>query len=77
MKALNKVAIGLTILVGILIGAYAYSVNTYVYICTGPSSHCYHKHSYCKGLDNCSRDVKRVTKEEARRKYHRRECKYC
>lgn len=48
-----------------------------VYICTGPHSKCYHKSSRCRGLDNCSREVLQITKEEAESKYNRHPCQYC
>lgn len=37
------------------------SNETYVYICTGPKSKRYHKTSSCRGLEKCSKDVKKVT----------------
>lgn len=30
-----------------------------VYICTGPQSRRYHKSASCKGLRNCSREIKK------------------
>ena len=54
------------------------SVNdTYVYICMGPSSECYHKDTECRGIKNCSKTVKKVTLDEAIKKYKRRPCGYC
>lgn len=47
-----------------------------VYICTGPKSKVYHKSEKCKGLNRCSRDVKAISLEEAK-KMNRRECKIC
>ena len=47
-----------------------------VYICTGPSSKKYHRKSTCKGLKNCSKEVKRVTMSEATGK-GRTPCKWC
>ena len=47
-----------------------------VYICTGPQSKVYHKTSNCKGLRRCSRMIKKISLEEAK-KLHRRECKLC
>ena len=52
------------------------SGETYVYICTGPKSKRYHKTSECKGLDNCSKDVKKVTLSYAQ-DIGRTPCKIC
>ena len=49
---------------------------TYVYICTGGSSVCYHKTKDCKGLTNCKSEIKKITKTEAE-KLKRRPCKVC
>ena len=49
----------------------------YVYICTGNYSKCYHKTENCKGLLNCSKDIRKITLQDAINQYHRRECKYC
>jgi len=51
--------------------------ETYVYLCMGKSSECYHKKETCRGLKNCSKDIIKVTIEEAKAKYHRRPCGYC
>ena len=52
------------------------STATYVYVCMGESSVCYHKEKKCKGLTNCSKEVKKITQEEAE-KMKRRPCKIC
>ena len=52
------------------------SSDSYVYICTGPKSECYHKTDKCHGLNKCSGEIKKVTKDEAV-KMKRRECKIC
>ena len=39
---------------------------TMVYICTGKSSKRYHKTDECRGLDNCSGDIKLITMEKAK-----------
>ena len=52
------------------------SGDTYVYICTGPQSARYHKASSCKGLGKCSKEIKKVTVEEAR-SIGRTPCGYC
>jgi hypothetical protein len=62
----------------------AYTSNTHstsseaqlVYICTGPQSKVYHKHSNCKGLRNCSKDIKQITLDKAK-SMNRRACKLC
>lgn len=35
--------------------------ETYVYVCTGPNAKKYHSTSECRGLKNCSKEVKTVT----------------
>lgn len=52
------------------------SKETYVYICTGPYAKKYHKTSTCKGLDNCSESIKKVTESYAIDK-GRTKCKKC
>ena len=47
-----------------------------VYICTGPQSKVYHKHSDCKGLRSCSKDIRKVTLDKAK-SMKRRACKWC
>lgn len=47
-----------------------------VYICTGPQSKRYHKTPHCKGLQSCSKQIKEVTVEQAR-KLGRTPCKWC
>lgn len=49
----------------------------YVYICTGNYSECYHKTKECEGLKYCSKEIKKITIEEAKNKYNRRACNYC
>lgn len=51
--------------------------KTYVYICMGPASECYHKNKECRGIKSCSKEVKKVTLDEAIDKYKRRACGYC
>ena len=51
--------------------------ETYVYLCMGGSSECYHKTNDCRGLKSCSKTIKKVTLKEAKEKYHRRPCGYC
>lgn len=50
--------------------------ETYVYICTGPKSERYHKTSECRGLERCSKDIKKVTLAYAEEK-GRTPCKIC
>lgn len=47
-----------------------------VYICTGPSSECYHVSDECIGLRNCGSDTKKVSISKAREN-GRRPCKLC
>lgn len=50
--------------------------ETYVYICTGPQSKRYHKTTECKGLERCSKDIKKVTLAHAE-DMGRTPCKIC
>ena len=55
----------------LLVSAMAYSSNMatmYVYVCNGPSSKAYHYSPNCKGLQKCSKQVIKVTLEEAKEK---------
>lgn len=47
-----------------------------VYICTGPNSKRYHKHSNCKGLGKCSGEIEEVTVSKAE-SMGRTPCKWC
>lgn len=38
-----------------------------VYICTGPHARRYHKSATCKGLRNCSCEIKQVSLEKAKK----------
>lgn len=50
--------------------------NGMVYICTGPQSKRYHKTPDCRGLRSCSKEIKEVTLEYAK-KIGRTPCGYC
>lgn len=50
--------------------------ETYVYICTGRYSQCYHSKRNCSGLNNCQADIAKVTLSRAK-SLHRRRCKKC
>lgn len=52
------------------------TAETYVYICTGPNSKCYHRTADCKGLKKCSKEVKKVTLTYAKGK-QRTPCRFC
>lgn len=56
--------------------SYSSSKDVYVYVCTGPSSKRYHKTNNCKGLNSCSKEVKKVTIEQAK-EMKRTPCKMC
>ncbi|MBR4199488.1 MAG: hypothetical protein IKQ94_12035 [Bacteroidales bacterium] len=47
-----------------------------VYICTGPSSKCYHKTDKCKGISRCSKEIIEVKQSYAESK-GRTPCKMC
>ena len=52
------------------------TADTYVYMCTGPSSKRYHKSDRCKGLAKCSKEVVKVEKSYAESK-GKTPCKMC
>lgn len=52
-----------------------YNHNKTVYICTGPKAKVYHKYKDCRGLRNCSGDIKAVSLEQAKKS--RRACRIC
>lgn len=47
-----------------------------VYVCMGPQSRRYHKSASCKGLRNCSREIKKVSLEQAK-SMHKTPCHIC
>ena len=51
-------------------------VNGTVYICTGPQSKRFHKTPNCRGLGSCSKEIKAVSIEVAR-KMGRTPCGWC
>ena len=57
-------------------GAGAGTGETYVYVCTGPTSKKYHKTNTCRGLKSCSKEVVKVTLEKAKQ-MNRTPCGYC
>lgn len=79
---MKKLILLLTLTAGIAVGYIsakdvpAAAEQSYVYICTGPSSKTYHVSPKCNGLRNCSKEIKKVTKEQAER-MGRRPCKVC
>lgn len=80
---MKKFALLLTIAMGIVVGSVSAMNHTeveteqsYVYICTGPSSKTYHVSPKCNGLRNCSKEVKKVTLQQAQQ-MGRRPCKVC
>lgn len=50
--------------------------DTMVYVCTGKGSYRYHRHSDCRGLNNCKGSIKRVTLQKAQ-SMKRTPCKKC
>jgi hypothetical protein len=55
----------ITLLLAIQILATSFMYETYVYICQGPHSKVYHRSQNCKGLSNCSTELKEITVQEA------------
>lgn len=66
----------LVIFLSILGVATTEQTDTKVYICQGSMSECYHKTKDCRGLENCSTDIKEITLEQAKQ-LGRRPCGYC
>lgn len=50
--------------------------NETVYICTGPQSKRFHKTSSCRGLNSCSKEIKAMSIEQAK-KIGRTPCSWC
>lgn len=71
---MKKLLIALFLLV--LISCSEGSSDNSVYICTGPKSKRYHKTEHCKGLDRCSKSIKKISIEEAQ-DMGRTPCGYC
>lgn len=72
---MRTIILALTLMLGAMVPAQAPQTN-YVYICTGPSATTYHKTDECKGLNRCSREIKMVSIDKAK-KMGRRPCKFC
>ncbi len=51
-------------------------VDAGVYVCTGPKSQCYHRTDKCRGLNDCTSEVKQISKSEAET-LGRRKCNIC
>lgn len=47
-----------------------------VYVCASNGAKVYHRYKDCKGLSRCSKQIKTVSVEQAK-KMGRRECKIC
>jgi len=47
-----------------------------VYVCTGPYAKAYHKDKDCKGLTNCSKEIKTISLNETQQ-MKRYSCRYC
>lgn len=49
-----------------------------VYICISPTAIAYHKSkTNCKGIRACTHDIKKVSKEDAIKKFKYRACRLC
>ncbi|WP_445386417.1 hypothetical protein ACT6NV_06360 [Robiginitalea sp. IMCC44478] len=57
------------VLIVVLSGLSSFGNSNYeaVYICRGKYSKKYHYDKYCRGLSNCSTDIYRVDREDAKR----------
>lgn len=55
---------------------YQLSQNHVVYICKGPNSLRFHQNSNCRGLNNCTTQIYRVSTSEAKH-LGRTHCKIC
>ena len=74
---MKKIKILILLLFSVLILTSFQPTPTYVYICTGAKSVRYHKVNTCKGLNNCSKEIIKVTQEDAVKKHKRTPCKIC
>lgn len=59
-----------------VVALFMFTSGAKVYICTGPQSKCYHKTSSCKGLKSCSKEIRKISLEEAL-DMGRRPCRIC
>lgn len=70
----------LTILAALMLCSFTFvqdqSKSSKVYVCMGSQSKRYHKTPQCMGLSKCSKEVKEITLEEAK-KMGRTPCGYC
>lgn len=52
--------------------------GSYVYICISKNAVAYHKsRTSCRGIKNCTHEIKKVTLYDALNRYHLRACKIC
>lgn len=58
----------LSLVAGFLMSASAPFTASDVYICNGPSSKKYHLVEDCRGLNNCSTKIEKVTLQQAKDK---------
>jgi hypothetical protein len=49
----------------------------YVYICNSTTAYAYHSIKDCSGLNRCTHEILKITKDEAVDKYGRKPCKVC
>ena len=64
----------ITFLLAIQLLTTSFISQNSVFICQGPRAKVYHKAKNCKGLNNCSTDLKAVTVRQAKN-MGRRACK--
>jgi hypothetical protein len=55
----------------------AFTLNSGVFICDSKTSKVYHSTKTCRGIKNCSHEIKEVTLKEATGTYSRVACKIC
>ena len=51
-------------------------IEANVYVCTDPNSQTYHRTDKCRALNDCSAEIKQITKSEAET-LGRRKCNIC
>lgn len=72
---MRTIVLALTLMLGAMMPSQVQE-SEQVYICTGPSATTYHSTDECRGLNRCSREIKMVSIDKAK-KMGRRPCRFC
>lgn len=76
MKFLFTIILSLSTLIGSSYQVTSVVKAEYVYICYSKTAKVYHSTSYCSGLNRCTHEIKKITKQGAI-DLGRRSCKIC